>query len=255
MIDIELANKEFNKYVSNSNPNNGRIKLKIEHIKRVSKKCEDIANNLKLSENEVNLSKVIGLFHDIGRFEQAKLYNTFSDKDTINHAELSVKVLFEDNLIEKFKIDKKYYNIIKFAILNHNKDKIQEGLTEEELLYAKIIRDADKLDIFYTICKYDFESIFWYPDFNCTKISDDIIKQFENSHIINYACINSNADQIIIFYAYLFDFYYDFSLKYVKQNKYLDIFTDRVIEHFNNKNIEQQVLEVLKICNDYLEKY
>ena len=255
MINIELINKEFNKYVSNFNPDEGRIKLKIDHIKRVAKKCNEIAQNLKLNENEIRLAETIGLFHDIGRFEQAKIYNTFSDKDSVNHAELSVKVLFEENLIEKFKIDRKYYDIIKVAILNHNKNKIEDGLTEEELLYSKIIRDADKLDIYYTICNYDFESIFWYQKFDCNEISDTIMQQFINSHSINYADIKSNADQILIFYAYIYDFYYDFSLQYLKRKRYINTFTDRVIKYFSNKNIEKQVLHILEICNNYLKQY
>ena len=255
MIDIKLINEEFNNYVSNFNPNEGRIKLKIDHIKRVSKKCSEIAQNLKLNENEIKLAETIGLFHDIGRFEQAKTFNTFSDKDSVNHAELSIKVLFEENLIKNFKIDKKYYNIIKVAILNHNKNKIEDGLTEEELLYSKIIRDADKLDIYYTICNYDFESIFWYQNFDCNKISDILMQQFINSHAINYADIKSNADQILIFYAYIYDFYYDFSLQYLKRKRYINIFTDRVIKYFSNKNIEKQVLHILEICNNYLKKY
>ena len=255
MINIKLINEEFNKYVSNFNPNEGRIKLKIDHIKRVSKKCNEIAQNLKLNENEIKLAETIGLFHDIGRFEQAKIYNTFSDKDSVNHAELSVKVLFEENLIEKFKIDRKYYDIIKVAILNHNKNKIEDGLTEEELLYSKIIRDADKLDIYYTICNYDFESIFWYQKFDCNEISDTIMQQFINSHSINYADIKSNADQILIFYAYIYDFYYDFSLQYLKRKRYINTFTDRVIKYFSNENIEKQVLHILEICNNYLKQY
>ena len=255
MINIELINKEFNKYVSNFNPDEGRIKLKIDHIKRVAKKCNEIAQNLKLNENEIRLAETIGLFHDIGRFEQAKIYNTFSDKDSVNHAELSVKVLFEENLIEKFKIDRKYYDIIKVAILNHNKNKIEDGLTEEELLYSKIIRDADKLDIYYTICNYDFESIFWYQKFDCNEISDTIMQQFINSHSINYADIKSNADQILIFYAYIYDFYYDFSLQYLKRKRYINTFTDRVIKYFSNENIEKQVLHILEICNNYLKQY
>ena len=255
MINIELINKEFNKYVSNFNPDEGRIKLKIDHIKRVAKKCNEIAQNLKLNENEIRLAETIGLFHDIGRFEQAKIYNTFSDKDSVNHAELSVKVLFEENLIKNFKIDRKYYDIIKVAILNHNKNKIEDGLTEEELLYSKIIRDADKLDIYYTICNYDFESIFWYQKFDCNEISDTIMQQFINSHSINYADIKSNADQILIFYAYIYDFYYDFSLQYLKRKSYINTFTDRVIKYFSNENIEKQVLHILEICNNYLKQY
>ena len=253
MIDIENANEQFERYVSQFNAQEGRIKLKIDHIKRVEKMSREIAKNLNLDEEHIRLAEIIGLFHDIGRFKQAEIFDTFSDKDSVNHAEFSVNVLFSDNLIEKFNIDSKYYKIIKLAILNHNKNKIEEGLTEEELLYAKIIRDADKLDIYYTICKYDFKSIFWYPDFDCTTINYNIMKQFIDLHTINYADIKTNADQILIFYAYIYDFYFDFSLEYLKMKKYLEKFTQRVIQYFNNNKIEEQVEMILKISNEYLD--
>ena len=158
-------------------------------------------------------------------------------------------------MIENFKIDKKYDNIIKLAILNHNKKEIDKEVTGEELLYSKIIRDADKLDIYYTICNYDydFESIFWYSDFDLPKISDIIMNQFINLHEIDYKDVRNNADQILTFYAYIYNFYFDFSLNYVKEKQYLETFTNRVCENFSSKEIHSQIHEVLNIANSYLQ--
>lgn len=175
MIDIENAKEVFNEYVKNFNPEDGRIKLKIEHILRVANYSKQIATNLKLNEEQIQLAELIGIFHDIGRFKQVEKYHTFSDRDSgVNHAEYSIKVLYEDNLIEKFKVDDKYNHIIKKAVLNHNKSEIETGLNEDELLFAKIIRDADKLDIItHAITEYDFESVFWYSEFNCEEINEE----------------------------------------------------------------------------------
>ena len=255
MIDIKNANIEFDKYVSQFNTNEGRIRLKIDHIKRVSTMSKKIAQNLHLNEEQVNLAELIGLFHDIGRFKQAELYNTFNDRISVNHAELSVKVLFDENLIDNFNVEEKYKELIKLAILNHNKNKIDENLNDTEMLFAKIIRDADKLDIYYTICEYDFQSIFWYPDFNCGPINDLIMSSFIENHFVNYSCIKSNSDQIPIFYAYIFDFYFDFSLKFLKEKKYLDKFTYRIYDNFTNDTVKQQVKQILEISNDFLNKY
>ena len=49
--------------------------------------------------------------------------------------------------LRKQQQDIEYDEIIKKAIHNHNKLLIEEGLTKEEELFCKIIRDADKLDI------------------------------------------------------------------------------------------------------------
>ena len=71
MIDREKALKIFNTYVSKYNPEDEKIKLKIEHIQRVAKNANDIAENLKLSKEDIDLAWLIGLLHDIGRFEEA----------------------------------------------------------------------------------------------------------------------------------------------------------------------------------------
>ena len=122
------------------------------------------------------------------------------------------------------------------------------------MLFAKIIRDADKLDIYYTICEYDFQSIFWYTDFNSGPISDIIMNDFINNHMINYNYIKSNSDQIPIFYAYIYDLYFDFSLKFLKDKKYLNKFTDRVYDNFTNDTVKKQVKQILEISNKFLNE-
>ena len=251
MIDIKKADIEFDKYVSQFNSKEGRIKLKIDHIKRVEEMSKKIAQNLQLNEEQIKLAQLIGLFHDIGRFKQVELYNTFNDRKSVNHAKLSVKVLFEENLIDKFNVEEKYKKIIKLAVLNHNKNKIDENLNDNERLFSKIIRDADKLDIYYTICKYDFQSIFWYQDFNCGPISDTMINDFVKNNIVNYSNIKSNSDQILIFFAYIFDFNFNFSLEFLREKKYLDKFVYRIYNNFSNDIVKQQVKQILEISKDF----
>ena len=113
MIDIENAKRVFKEYVKNYNPNDGKIALKISHILRVTQKSRELAEELNLNEEDTDLAELIGLLHDIGRFEQARIYNTFNDRESFNHAELSVKVLFEEHLIDKFNVEEKYKKIIK----------------------------------------------------------------------------------------------------------------------------------------------
>lgn len=249
MIDIENAKKVFDEYVSNYDPTVGRIKLKIEHIKRVAENIKNIALEQGLDSEQIKLAEIIGLLHDIGRFEQVRLYDTFSDKISVNHGEYGVKVLFKDGLINKFKLSEKDKEIVKLAILNHNRDKIQEGLDDEQLLYAKMIRDADKLDIYYTMCKYDFKDTFWYPDFDCEEISDLIMNEFKNDKKVNYADIKNNADVIVIFYAYVYDLYFETTKNILKEKKYLEKFTEKVCENFKSKKIHTQVKEILEISS------
>lgn len=255
MIDIENAYKEFDKYVSNYSPDQPRIKLKKEHIKRVAKNAKKIAESLNLSEEQVKLAELIGIFHDLGRFEQVRIADTFSDKDSkINHAEQSAKVLFDEGLIRNYLKDTKYDEIIKKAVLNHNRAKIEYGLSEEELLFSKIIRDADKLDIFFTTVYFEFEPLFWYHGFDQEEINPLILKQIENHELIHYDMIKNNADQIPIFYAYIYDLYFEDTLKTVVQNKYLDGYTQRIKKHFTSKKVHEQADYALSICHNFFKE-
>ena len=256
MIDIIKVSKKFDEYVLNYDPTNPRIKLKIDHIKRVASNSKIISENLKLSEDQKNLAIAIGFFHDIGRFEQVRIANTFSDKESkINHGEMSVTVLFENNFIREFIEDKKYDEIIKKAILNHNKPIIDTNLTDEENLFCKIIRDADKIDIFYTISqeKYSMESIFWYQNFDNYEISEKIIEEFNKKITIDYSLIHTNSDVIAIFYAYLYDLYFSISKDIIKNNKYLEKFTQRVINTFSSPKVQKQTKELLTKALLYLQ--
>ena len=55
MIDREKALKTFNTYVSKYNPEDEKIMVKIEHIQRVAKNANDIAENLKLTREDIDL--------------------------------------------------------------------------------------------------------------------------------------------------------------------------------------------------------
>ena len=254
MIDVCHVEKKFQEYVSEFNSKQERIKLKIDHIERVAEISKLLARHLNLSKEQIALAEAIGIFHDIGRFKQVEMYDTFSDKDSVNHAKLGVQILFYDNLINDFDIEEQYRNIIKVAILNHNKNKIEEGLTNEENLFCKIIRDADKIDIYYILCNYDLKSAFWYKEFDCREISEKIMKDFRKLHKINYQDIKNNADQIASHFAYMYDLNFDFSLKYLRDKGYLERYTERVCENFKSENVHEQTREMLNVtymANDY----
>ena len=49
---------------------------------------------MHLNEEDQQLAELIALLHDIGRFQQLRLYNSFSP-DTMDHAAFGVQLLFE----------------------------------------------------------------------------------------------------------------------------------------------------------------
>ena len=251
MIDIKKAKEEFKNYVQNYDPNDEKVKLKIAHIERTSLVAKNTAKYLKLSEEDILLAELIGLLHDIGRFEQIKRYHTFVDKISVNHGEFGVKILFDDGLITKFIEDRKYDEIIKKAILNHNRGKIEEGLNEKELLHAKIIRDSDKTDIFYTLTFGDVKAIWEKEDFSEDKISNEIYREFIEGKVINYKNRNTSADILVSHFAYVYDFNFKYGLKLIYDNGYIDKLFNRF--KFKDQEENKQYIEIYKTAKGYVK--
>lgn len=250
-IDILKAKKVFKEYVKNYNPEDEKVKIKISHIERVSQIAKRLAEDLNLTQEDIELAELIGLLHDIGRFEQIRRFHTFVDKDSINHGEYGVKVLFEDGLIRDFIKDEKYDEIIKLSILNHNIAKIEKGLTEKQNLHAKIIRDADKTDIFYVLTIGDKKAIWEKEDLSNDKITDEIYREFTEEKYIDYKKRETSADFLVSHFAYVYDFNFNQSLKIIKENNYIDKLYKR--HTFNDEETMKRYNNIYETAKKYLK--
>lgn len=239
---------EFLNYTNDYLKCGGRIDLKIKHTFRVMRLCEEIASSLNLSEEEIHVAKIIGLLHDIGRFEQWKKYETFSDKDSIDHADLGVKILKKNNYLRCFIEDDKYDDIIIKSVKYHNKYKLPKNLTKKELLFVRLIRDADKIDILrlYTIKGIDLE-------LDKNSFSDEVYNLLLNKKEISRKSLTNKTDRLSISLGFIFDINYLYSFKYLKDKKYFDIIVDMYKKKSKNKEFGSQLDEILKVINNYIE--
>lgn len=250
-IDIEMAKKQFKEYVKNYNPEDGKIKLKISHILRVAENAKKIAQSLNLGQEDIEVAELIGVLHDIGRFEQIRLYNTFLDHESINHGEFGVKLLFEDGLIRKFIETDKYDNIINLAILNHNRLRIEQGLTKQEYLHAQIIRDADKTDIYTVLISDKKETLWGKEDLSEEIISDEVYRQFLEEKLINYKTVKTPLDLLVCQFKYVYDVNFKESKQIIKQNRYIDKLYERFT--FKDEETSKRYNEIYRLTKEYLE--
>jgi len=130
---------------------NANIKMKEEHTGRVCSEMLYLADELRLEGNQRLLAETIALFHDVGRFPQFLKYQTYSDPKSINHCLLGLEVLQKENVLAQLPDDER--QIIETAIRYHGEKELPNNLTGDTLLVSKMIRDADKLDIFNVIIK------------------------------------------------------------------------------------------------------
>ena len=250
-MNLDVCRKQFISYVKQFDLKDKAILNKFHHTFRVMEYAMEIATSLKLNEEEIQIAGIIGLLHDIGRFEQAKKYHTFIDKNSINHGEYGVKILFEDGLIRKFINTDKYDKIIRIAILNHNKAEIEKGLTKEEILHAKIIRDADKTDIFYTLTIGDKKVIWEKEDLSNDIITDEIYKEFLEDKVIDYKKRQTSADILVSHFAHVYDFNFERSLQIIRENNYLEKLYNRFI--FKNKETKDRFEKIYELAKEQLK--
>ena len=126
--------------------------LKIEHTERVCNNICHLGRSLDLTDGHMRIAEAIGLFHDIGRFVQYRRYRTFNDRKSANHAALGVDVLNETSVLDSLFIDEKA-TIIE-AVRFHNAPALPGNKPQESTVFMRLIRDADKLDIWKVFADY-----------------------------------------------------------------------------------------------------
>lgn len=142
----------------------------------------------------------------------------------------SSHVLFEEGLIRKFIEEDTYDTIIKHAIEQHNKYKVEEGFSEEELFYIHMIRDADKLDHF-RVKDVEKDIILLgvtYEEAGKESITDEVYQQFCKHQLIYAPTRKTHLDMWISYIAFIFDLYFDESKSYIEKNHYIERSFDKI---------------------------
>ena len=120
MIDFKSAEAAFEEYLNEYDRDDDKIRLKIVHTYCVVDCVENIARRMGLPREDRELGMLIGLLHDIGRFEQIKRYDSFMP-DTMDHAAYGAALLFgKQKMIRRFIEDDRWDGIIETAIARHS---------------------------------------------------------------------------------------------------------------------------------------
>ncbi len=254
MINLEKCKEEFIKYTKQFDLEAQNIKRKQGHSLRVMSISEKLAKLLNLTEEEIELATLIGLLHDIGRFEEYKNKRE-SKENKLDHADYGVYVLQKDDYIKKYIKDAQSIGIIYKAIKNHNKYEIEkEGLNEKELIFCKLIRDADKIDIF-----YEGEYIYWNNPKEIENVENSNISEYIREQILAQENVkikgnerNDSIDRVLILLSFVYDINFKESFKIIDEEKYIN----QILKRFNIKNQEtkNEVQKIQNILNKYVQK-
>lgn len=243
MIDYEKSKESFIKYLENFDQKDPMIKRKIVHSEKTVEVAIILGKDLGLTDEQIELVKVIALLHDLGRFEQACKYNNYSDiKTGFDHAKEADNYLFVNNHIRDFIYSSEYDNIIRAAIINHNLLKIEESLSEEEEFYVHFLRDVDKIDIF----RQDavLGNLFYKE-----ASSNEVKSKFLNRELIPSPLLKNDSDEIVFQLAYLFDIHFRESLELLVETDNYNLLFDSIEV---SREMEEEFYDLRDVAYQYI---
>ena len=223
--------------------------LKVHHTFRVMMYCKEIAESLNLSDSDINLAMICGLLHDIGRFEQYRIYHTFVDSKSIDHGDLGVDILLKDNYISKYVTNESDVNVVLNSVKYHNKYMIDENLSDREKLFCNITRDADKIDILYleTSLNISFDNI-------NDSFSDKVYSSLINHNLINKNDKKNKADVLSISLGFIYDINFKKSIELLKDKDYINTIIDIYKEKSNNYEFKKQLDIIRYVIQEYMNE-
>ena len=226
------------------------ILLKEKHTGYVTSNCVELAKFLNLSNHDVELAEIIGLFHDVGRFYQYQKYKTFNDAQSEDHANLALKVIEGLEFFNELSIDD--YELVKFAIKNHNKKVIEPSDDDRKIFFAKLIRDADKLDIYRVLEPYFAqENADKMPNFitgRSPDISPDFVERFVRGEQTDYNLIRTNGDRKIVRLMWIYDVNFKWTMEKILERGYID----KIVE---NLPMNEKIVEGVRRLRNYVEQF
>ena len=206
--------KLFKDYIKNFDLDNTMIKRKYHHSFRVQTLSEMIAKSLGFNDRDYYLVSICGLFHDIARFKQAKEYNSFKDSDSFDHGDEG-EIIFNEYFANRLNLSDDEINLILKSIRYHNKLAIGNDVNDKELLFCKLVRDADKIDVLYQIA--NDKSLLEEIDGD---INESLHKEFFNKKTLNIKNITNGTEKNLLTLAYYWDINFDLSKKIICENRY-----------------------------------
>lgn len=189
--------------------------MKVEHTYKVRDEAEDIARWLGLEGRYFETASLCGLFHDLGRFEQAVRFGSMDDKITGSHADWSEYVFNEKVPKDLLTVEER--ELIASALRYHNLFALPDGLDEKTLRYAQLTRDADKLDIFRHVLalreekeKRKFRFVQYETEGDLRTELFEAVMRGEN---LNSSCVKTRTDRLLLEISLVFDLCFGISFQ------------------------------------------
>jgi len=227
---------------------NANLKLKEDHSRRTCEEMRYLADEVALTANQRRIAEAAALFHDLGRFKQFVKYRTYNDTKSVNHCWLSLEILRERNMLAG--VEEREKEIIEKAIEYHGRKELPGDLDGECLLFSKLLRDADKLDIFFVVTQYykqyrdnpdEFKLEVELPD--VPEYSVEVVEAILNGQRFDYSRLRTWNDMKLLQLGWVYDVNFTATLRRIGERKFLEKIVDFLPQTGDIEKVKEKVFE------------
>lgn len=224
---LKECHLEFEKYfqslIAESTDNQHKVEDIRAHLLRVANNAVMLAKIVMPTDEDKRMAEVIALFHDIGKaFMISK--NTEVSVIQLDHAVVSGKIIQQMKFYQALPEDLQL--VILKSIEEHNKLKLPKLDNEQQTLFARLLRDADKLDIFESSYrffkeKYGIQPIMTYELVNGTEVSEKIIKSIMSGKTATIEDMKTMNDYKLLLLSMAFDLNFKYTFRIMSEKQYI----------------------------------
>jgi hypothetical protein len=254
LFELKLWFEDYvSRFTSNDPLVQENIELKAEHTLRVCEAIKDIGASLNLSGEEFCQAEITALLHDIGRFEQYRRYRTFADYQSEDHAGLGVQVIRTEGILQDF--EQANADMIIRVVGHHNRANLPQEEEARCLFFLKLLRDADKVDIWHVVTEYYQNSDnnrnpaleLDLPDED--RVSDSAYEALMKGNLVQMMDLKSLNDFKLLQLGWVYDLNFRRTFQIVRERRYLEKIRQALPQNLS------RVEEVYDRVKAYLERH
>ncbi len=228
--DIRSWLKSYiDRFVAGNGEADDILRLKWTHSLMVERLCQEISHELEWNPHDVAVAGLAGLLHDAGRFPQFAEFGTFNDAASFDHGVRGAEIVKMSGVLDSLAQGDR--SRILESIIAHNRRDIPGDIPCDALPLAKLVRDADKLDIYRIIMervragKYHEHLLSAVQIEQAGPATPGAIDEILRNGTVSNENIRTMADFGLMMASWVFDINYAPALQRILSEKYIEDIT------------------------------
>lgn len=242
MKTINEYNRFFWEFVNKYDTDEIMIFRKIIHSYEVANHAFKIACHLEFNSEDRLFAYLCGLFHDLGRFEQWKTYQTYNDKESADHGDMGYNILCSYDCKKQFDLSERQIEILKMSVKFHTKPYL--GDDKDIALYTKIIKNSDAMANINTTANGSHRMTATLDG-----VTSEVLNDFVNLKPLWIYPVKTKLDRCLMLTANCYYVRFPFLRKEIWDCKFIDIMCETFSKYLNeqDKISYRQAVEDMKI--------